>query len=440
MISRFAGDFDSDTGVDGSVGASGIAKVPVAIPALGTLDSIDTCETAPGLEPEEALIRLLRARRPRARAVKCRRHSRPPARAAEPPAEAYASDASPILSESSFVRLLQLEKRRADRSHAPLSLMLFRVDAGGARRDATIASFARRLQARKRETDSLGRLAEDVFVLLLPETAADGTSQFNQRLRSAWGICYSSRSATYPDERLEPLLEEYDRLPAFAANEHAEGSGRGTGGYALKRTIDVVGSFVLLVAASPVIAATAVAIRFASPGPVIFRQLRLGKGGVPFVFFKFRSMRVGASEDVHRSYVEDLIKGRLASAPTQADDRLAYKMNGDPRITRVGRWIRKTSIDELPQLWNVLRGDMSLVGPRPPIPYEAENYQSWHLRRVLEVKPGITGLWQVEGRSRVSFDDMVRMDIQYAQNCSLWLDLRILARTAWVVLRCEGAG
>lgn len=438
MISRFAGDFGPDTGVDASVGASGITDVPV--PVLDSLGGIDAGEATPEVEPEEAILQLLRARRPRPRAVKCRRGARRPASAPEPPADVDASDASPILSESSFVRLLQLEKRRADRSHGPLSLMLFRVDAGGPPRAATIASFARRLQARKRETDYLARLAEDVFALLLPETTADGTRQFNQRLRSSWGICYSSRSATYPDDRLEPLLEEYDRLPAFATHEHVDGSIRATGGYALKRTIDVVGAFVLLLLAAPILFATAVAIRYASPGPVIFRQLRLGKGGVPFVFFKFRSMRVGAPEDAHRNYVEDLIKGRLVSESTQAQDRLAYKMNGDPRITRIGRWIRRTSIDELPQLWNVLRGDMSLVGPRPPIPYEAENYQSWHLRRVLEVKPGITGLWQVAGRSRVSFDDMVRMDIQYAQNCSLWLDLRILARTAWVVLRCEGAG
>ena len=114
-------------------------------------------------------------------------------------------------------------------------------------------------------------------------------------------------------------------------------------------------------------------------------------------------------------------------------------MKFDPRVTRVGRFIRKASIDELPQLYNVLRGDMSLVGPRPPLPYEAEQYEPWHLRRVLESKPGITGLWQIEGRSRVSFDEMVRMDLRYIQNQSLWLDLKILLKTVVVVVRCEGA-
>jgi lipopolysaccharide/colanic/teichoic acid biosynthesis glycosyltransferase len=116
-----------------------------------------------------------------------------------------------------------------------------------------------------------------------------------------------------------------------------------------------------------------------------------------------------------------------------------YKIKADPRVTPVGRFIRKTSIDELPQLFNVLKGEMSLIGPRPPLPYEAENYQSWHLRRVLDIRPGITGLWQVEGRSKVSFDEMVRMDLRYVRGCSLSLDLRILAKTVLVVLNCKGA-
>ena len=151
-------------------------------------------------------------------------------------------------------------------------------------------------------------------------------------------------------------------------------------------------------------------------------------------------MAAGGDDRIHRAYVADLIDGKPDPRESSGDTgQRLYKLQSDPRITPVGRFIRKTSIDELPQLFNVLKGDMSLVGPRPPIPYEAARYQAWHLRRLLSAKPGMTGLWQVEGRSKVSFDEMVRMDLRYIRDCSLDMDLRILAKTVKVVLRCEGA-
>ena len=176
-----------------------------------------------------------------------------------------------------------------------------------------------------------------------------------------------------------------------------------------------------------------------SPGPIIFRQKRLGKGGRPFVFLKFRSMRTDCDDKAHREYVANLIEGNLDKINQGDADNPLYKMAVDPRITKVGRFIRKTSLDELPQLFNVLKGDMSLVGPRPPLPYEAEKYQPWHLRRILEVQPGITGLWQIEGRSTTSFDDMVRLDLRYAQMSSFWFDLRIILRTVLVLFGSRGA-
>jgi lipopolysaccharide/colanic/teichoic acid biosynthesis glycosyltransferase len=176
-----------------------------------------------------------------------------------------------------------------------------------------------------------------------------------------------------------------------------------------------------------------------SPGPVIFRQVRVGKRGVPFIFYKFRSMYCTADDRVHREYVAKLINGDLDEINQGEPAKPLYKMQDDPRITRIGRLLRKTSMDELPQLFNVLKGDMSLVGPRPPLPYEAEKYQSWHLRRVLEIKPGITGLWQVNGRSKTSFDDMVRLDLRYLRTCSLPLDVAILLKTVKVVLQGHGA-
>jgi lipopolysaccharide/colanic/teichoic acid biosynthesis glycosyltransferase len=176
-----------------------------------------------------------------------------------------------------------------------------------------------------------------------------------------------------------------------------------------------------------------------SPGPAILKQIRIGKRGLPFNLYKFRSMYCNAEDRVHRDYVTRLISGDHESINQGAATKPLYKMKDDPRVTRVGRIIRKTSMDELPQLLNVLKGEMSLVGPRPPLPYEAEKYQPWHLRRVLEAKPGLTGLWQVDGRSKTSFDDMVRMDLRYARASSLMLDLKILIKTVKVVLRGDGA-
>jgi lipopolysaccharide/colanic/teichoic acid biosynthesis glycosyltransferase len=209
--------------------------------------------------------------------------------------------------------------------------------------------------------------------------------------------------------------------------------------YTLKRGLDIIGSIIAIILFAPVMLVTAFAVAVSSPGPIIVKQLRLGKNGIPFVFYKFRSMLVNSDDRIHRDYVTSLINGKLENINQGSAARPLYKMVSDPRVTAVGRIIRKASIDELPQLFNVLRGEMSLVGPRPPLSYEVENYQSWHLRRILEAKPGMTGLWQVEGRSRTSFDEMVRMDLRYIQNCSLTFDLKILINTIKVVFRCEGA-
>jgi len=149
-------------------------------------------------------------------------------------------------------------------------------------------------------------------------------------------------------------------------------------------------------------------------------------------------MVAGNDDRVHREYVCKLINGENDQINQGDRNRPLYKLKKDCRVTKVGRIIRKLSIDELPQLFNVLKGEMSLVGPRPPIPYEVEKYKSWHLRRILEVKPGITGLWQVEGRSKTSFDDMVRMDIRYLQTWSIWLDLKILVKTVREVFFPQG--
>ena len=194
----------------------------------------------------------------------------------------------------------------------------------------------------------------------------------------------------------------------------------------IKRTMDVVISLAALAVCLPFLPLVAIAIKLSSPGPVLHFQERIGKDGVRFRMLKLRSMTVGA-ESVRTSLAADAdITGPV------------FKMRNDPRVTRVGRFLRKYSIDELPQLANVLAGQMSLVGPRPPLPEEVEHYEPWHMRR-LSVKPGLTCIWQVSGRSHVSFDRWVEMDIEYIENRSIWLDIRLLLRTIPAVFSGRGA-
>jgi lipopolysaccharide/colanic/teichoic acid biosynthesis glycosyltransferase len=201
------------------------------------------------------------------------------------------------------------------------------------------------------------------------------------------------------------------------------------------RTLDVIGSLILLTLLSPLLLVLAIAVKRDSPGPVLFRQRRLGRDLEPFTVNKFRTMHHGAAHDHHREFVLGLIKGDVPQPEAAGSP---YKIVGDRRVTRIGRLLRRSSLDELPQLWNVLRGDMSLVGPRPPIPYEVEHYpHHWFAR--FAVKPGITGLWQVNGRSEVPLEEMVRLDVEYARRRSLWFNLSLLARTLPAVLSGRGA-
>jgi lipopolysaccharide/colanic/teichoic acid biosynthesis glycosyltransferase len=220
--------------------------------------------------------------------------------------------------------------------------------------------------------------------------------------------------------------------------------------YIAKRIIDFALAFILLALLSPLMLLTAIVISIYSPGPIFFKQERVGairqshKGHfywkrVTFPCYKFRTMKIDADPSVHQAYVKALIENdeaqmnALQGAPTQP-----RKLVNDSRITRPGKFLRKSSLDELPQLWNVLLGDMSLVGPRPAIPYEVEMYKSWHLRR-LEARPGITGLQQVTARSTADFDQQIQLDIEYVDNQSLWLDVKIIIKTPLTVFSTTGA-
>jgi lipopolysaccharide/colanic/teichoic acid biosynthesis glycosyltransferase len=210
--------------------------------------------------------------------------------------------------------------------------------------------------------------------------------------------------------------------------------------YRGKRALDMALGLVILVIFSPLMLAIAISIKLTSRGPVLYKQARLGQGGRPFTFYKFRTMYEGVDHEVHRKYAQSFIRNEL---PEQAEDDEAggaiFKLTDDERITSVGHLLRRTSMDELAQIFNVLKGDMSLVGPRPALPYELQVYEEWHMQRLSAI-PGMTGLWQVRGRCRVPFAEMVRMDLEYIASQSLWLDLKILLLTLPAVVSGEGAG
>jgi lipopolysaccharide/colanic/teichoic acid biosynthesis glycosyltransferase len=204
----------------------------------------------------------------------------------------------------------------------------------------------------------------------------------------------------------------------------------------LRRSFDIAGALTLILLLSPILIGVALAVRLDSRGPAFFRQRRVGYEEREFTLFKFRSMRVDADPRGHQEYVTALIKGEGSNANGGPEN--LYKLAVDNRITPVGRWIRRWSLDELPQLFNVARGDMTLVGPRPAIPYEVSEYPSWYRKR-FSVKPGLTGYWQVSGRSERTYEEMVRLDIEYAERRSIGLDFLILLKTPYVVLSRKGA-
>jgi len=345
-----------------------------------------------------------------------------------------------ILPKHHFLDRLRIEKRRADRSKSLLSIALLSLKREVLNGDKPIEELLKLLQKNTRETDIKGWVDHHVIGLILPDTNEKGVQRLVEKILKGNGdMPYSVRIGTYPDDLFHKLLAEEQAQPDLFPINLDEASHTRTLRHALKRGMDIVGSLFGLILSWPLMIGAAIAIKITSSGPIIFKQYRFGKKGIRFLFYKFRSMQWNVDDQIHREYVTHLIKGNLDKINQGDAERPLYKMKSDPRVTSVGKIIRKTNIDELPQFFNVLKGEMSLVGPRPPLPYEVEKYEPWHLRRILEVKPGITGLWQVDGRSITSFDDMVRLDLRYVQNWSLWLDIKILLKTVRAVIRPKGA-
>jgi len=362
-------------------------------------------------------------------------------------------DSNEILSEEAFRRMISIERKRSERSQRPFVLLL--IDTGrsqsGDKQARVLLDMLSALQGATRETDITGwYTTNSVAGAMFTEIVLDNdnnavlstilsrigsllrekldTDQFS-RVKFSFHVFPDDWDSQDPERPSNPTL-----YPDLEKRQESNRLSRAT-----KRMIDVLGSLSLLALLSPVFLAIAVAVKLTSEGPVLFRQKRIGEHGTPFTFLKFRSMYTDNDSSQHKEYVRQLIAGQAAKQPTDGNGEGVFKLTDDPRITPVGSFLRRTSLDELPQFLNVLRGEMSLVGPRPPVPYEVEAYATWHRRRLLEAKPGITGLWQVEGRSRVGFDDMVRLDLRYARNCSPWLDLKILIQTPKAVIAGNGA-
>jgi lipopolysaccharide/colanic/teichoic acid biosynthesis glycosyltransferase len=328
-----------------------------------------------------------------------------------------------------FHHSLRRERARSDRTGREFALLVF-TPRQRATAKKTNLSVARELERRLTDEDEAGWFDDQRIAVILAETPAE------EAWKLADAVCLA-----FPLEADPPLCEVFvypsqDKIDWVAADLLAEDLAARPPVRRLeevfvqplpwwKRVLDVLGASFGLALCAPLMAVLAVSIKLESPGPVLFEQRRTGHGGRPFVMYKFRSMSADAEQH------------RAALAAFNEQDGPAFKIKSDPRVTRLGRWLRSTSLDELPQLWNVLRGDMSLVGPRPLPCGESDACTRWQRRR-LDVRPGLTCIWQVRGRSRVSFDEWMRMDLQYVDSHSIGQDLRLLAATVWAVVRRTG--
>ncbi|WP_260740759.1 sugar transferase [Tunturiibacter lichenicola] len=373
-------------------------------------------------------------------------------KSADPLLEWPSSDAREVLSEEIFKRMIAVERKRTERSKEPFLLMLVEADShqSSERNGKVLENILSVLLSSIRETDVIGWYKDRATggVMFTGLTGSDKNSILS--------VILGKVSTTLRNQLTSDHLSQVSiSFHFFPDNWDHDKSGRPSNPSLypdlsspdrarhsllyIKQGMDIVGSALALTLCSPLLLVIALAIKASSKGPVLFRQQRVGQYGQCFTFLKFRSMHINNDNSVHKEYVTKLISGCAEHKPSNGNSKGIYKLTNDKRVTRIGKFLRRTSLDELPQLVNVLIGDMSLVGPRPAIPYEFAAYQTWHRRRVLEVKPGITGLWQVSGRSSVKFDEMVRLDLRYATSWSPWLDFKILMRTPRAVIGGAGA-
>ena len=364
----------------------------------------------------------------------------------------WISGAREVLKEDTFRRTIAVERKRTERSRKPFLLTLLEVanPNGPEESERVLDRMMSALLLSTRETDVIGWYKDRTTVgLIFTDLVVNDRS-------SILSVILGKVSTTLRDELTPEQFTQVSMSFHFFPDHWDQGQSGHPSNPALypdlirfdqgrrsllgiKRAMDIAGSGLMLTCCTPLFLLIALAIKASSKGPVLFRQQRVGQHGRQFTFLKFRSMHANNDPGVHKEHALKLIAGEWEGERSTGKSQGVYKLTNDARVTRVGKLLRKTSLDELPQLLNVLKGEMSLVGPRPPIPYELAAYQTWHRRRVLEVKPGITGLWQVTGRSRVKFDDMVRLDLRYAASWSPWLDAKILLLTPLAVIKGTGA-
>ncbi|MBN1981809.1 MAG: sugar transferase [Chitinivibrionales bacterium] len=371
------------------------------------------------------------------------------------PLKSVASLSPAIMSEQVFMHLLAAERKRTDRTGVPFVLALIDIKEIARRQNKFSFFQAKSLGHRSFHTKIWEAIASSCR-----EVDIKGWYKSHRTLGIIFINCDAPAKKVVSEkirnslrEKIPLLREENIRIecisyPRDNDKEPHESSiceklfypdvtAKPLSKKAPIALFDIVGSLLCILLFSPVFVIVAAIIKLTSAGPVIFAQERIGIGGKKFTVYKFRTMYTNNDESIHRAYINKFITNN--DAHTTEGDTKIYKMQHDPRITPVGRFIRKVSLDELPQFFNVLRGDMSLVGPRPSLAYEVAIYKTWHRARVLETKPGITGFWQVEGRSLTNFDEMVRMDIRYIKKRSFWWDIKLLLKTPLVMISTRGA-
>lgn len=346
--------------------------------------------------------------------------------------------------ENYFHKMLILERKRTERSGKQFLLML--IDIHKIKKiSETFKMLIKTLDDFTREIDIKGWYKKNrVLGVIYPEIDVTSEETIMEKIKG-------KINNTLDTEQKASISISYLSFPEKNGQKEGDRLNNNTVLYkdlstkkmakkvsiAFKRIIDITGSIFGISLFSPVLLIISIIIKLSSKGTVFFRQKRVGYSGKEFTLLKFRSMHINNDNTIHKEFTKNFINGNNHNNHESKNG--IYKIKDDPRITKIGKFIRKTSLDELPQLFNVLKGDMSLVGPRPALSYEVEEYDTWHKRRVFEIKPGITGIWQVKGRSKTTFDEMVRMDIQYINKQSILWDVMLILRTPFAVFRTKGA-
>lgn len=347
--------------------------------------------------------------------------------------------------EDIFQKMLLLEQKRSERSKTSFILFLIELtDNAVANFTTEMKELHRLLSASVREIDIIGWYKYNnilgIIFTEMPETSITLIkAKVTANLTQAFGnkeILKNIITQFYPTSKTDEDILKKSKENNIPNKPLKNATFFYKIELLIKRSIDILWSLLAIILFAPVFIIIPILIKLSSNGPVFFKQNRVGKNGALFPLYRFRTMHINNENTIHQRFVRDLIKGKSDNKESTTQ---LFRLKNDPRILPIGSFLRKTSLDELPQFLNVLKGDMSLVGPRPAIPYEVDQYDEWHKMRFMEMKPGITGLWQVEGRSSTTFDQMVLMDIEYIRKWSIFLDLKLIIKTPISLFKAKGA-